>query len=451
MIKTNKIITTLVFLLLNIIIFAQNNVVDQVVAVVGKNPILKSEIEQQYDMLVAQGYPSGGDLRCQILENILQQKLFLNQAQLDSLEVTGKEIASEIEKRVNSSISQIGSEKKLEEYYGKSILEIKSEFKDVVKEQLLTQKMQQDLFKDVKITPSEVKSFFKTIPKDSLPKINATIEIQQISIYPKIEDEEKQNVRKKLENYRKRVLEDGENFATLAVLYSEDPGSARKGGDLGDISREELVPAFAAAAFRLKKKNEISRIVETNFGFHIIQLIERKGEKIHIRHILLTPKVSIAEKLKAKSNLDSVLTLIRNDSISFDDAAIKFSGDEKTKKNHGIMINRYTGTSKFEYDQIVDPATKYTVKNIEQNKISDVFETKDMNGKSVYRILVVKNKIDQHTASLKIDYKHIQDMALASKKQKKLDAWISEKIRKTYIHIDESLTKCEFKNTGWVK
>lgn len=424
-------------------------IIDQVISVVGTNVILKSDIENQFMQYKAQGLGDDGDAKCQILEEMLFQKLLINQAELDSLQVPEKEIDAELDHRINTFISQIGSEEKLELYYNKKIREIKAEFKEIIKDQLLAQKMQQKLTKDIKLTPSDVQKFFRNIPVDSLPKVNSSTEIQQIVMYPKVSEVEKQEIHDKLEAMRKRVLA-GEKFSTLAVLYSEDQGSARNGGELGFVGRTDLVPEFAGVAFKLKEPGDVSRVVETEYGYHIIQLIERKGEKINARHILLSPKVSPNESVRIAGRIDSLYNKLKADSILFDDAVAQFSEDEKSKNNNGLMYNPYTGSAKFE-DEHLDPRTKFTIQDLKIDEVSKPFESKDEKGKQVYKIVRVKSKTKAHTANLKDDYKEIQEMAIAFEKQNTVKEWIKSKIENTFINIDKTYANCSFKYGKWVK
>ena len=424
-------------------------IIDQVLGVVGNNIILKSEIEDQYLQYKAQNLPEEGDVKCQLLEEMLFQKLLINQAELDSLQVSDKEIEGELENTINRFIAQIGSEERLEQLYNKKIREIKAEFKELIKDRLLAQKMQQKLTKDIKLTPADVQRFFKNIPKDSLPVVNTTTEIQQIARYPKISDEEKTLIREKLDEYRKRVMA-GEKFSTLAKMYSEDPGTAAKGGELGLLSRTDLVPEFAGVAFKLKEPGEISRIVETEYGFHIIQLIERKGELINARHILLIPKVSSVEAMKVANFMDSLYTKLTKDTLKMDNAVAGFSEDEKSKNNGGLMYNMYTGSTKFD-DEHIDPRTKLTIQDLKIGEISKPFETRDEKGKQVYKIACLKSRVKTHTANLKDDYKELQDMAIAFERQRAVKEWIKTKLDNTYIHIDESFKNCRFSYGNWAK
>lgn len=430
-------------------LYSQNKVVDQVIAVVGKNIIIQSEIEDQYIQLLAQGYYSDNDIKCDILENLLFQKLLLDQAELDSIEITTREVEYAMDNRFRQLINQFGSEEKLEEMLGKSILEMKTDLKEEMKNHLLTQKMQGKITEDIKITPAEVRNYFKKIPEDSLPVIGVEYEIEQIVRHPVISADEKAVVKEKLNGFRERII-NGEKFSTLAVLYSEDPGSARKGGELGFVSRNDLVSEFAAVAFNLKTTDEVSRIVETEFGFHIIQLIEKKGELVNVRHILLSPKVAPEEMVKAKSYLDSIASLIRIDTLTFARAAEKFSDDDNSKLNGGLMVNPYTMSSRFTEEDL-DATTRYMLKNMREGDISKPYESKDIGGKTVYKIIRLRKIVPEHKVNLKDDYQKIQDIALEDKKQEAINEWIRKKQKICYIHIDDSYRNCRFQVDGWIK
>ena len=429
--------------------YGQEQVIDKVLAVVGNGVILKSDVEKQYLQLVAQGYDSYGDLKCEVFEDLLFQKLLVNQAYHDSIEVTDVEVDQRVDQRLGMIINQAGSEAALEEYFGKTMPEIKADLHKLLKEQLLTQKMQEKITEDIKITPSEVRKHFKKIPADSLPLINAEMEIAQIVRKPKISDEQIQSVKDRLTGFLERVKE-GDKFSTLAVLYSDDPGSAKNGGELGYVSRTDLVPEFAAVAFNLKEPGDVSRIVKSDFGYHIIQLIDRKGERINVRHILLVPEVDPMEKVRTTSYLDSVATLVRLDSLTFSDAARKFSTDEDSKMAGGLMINPNTGSTRFEADEI-DHFTYYAIKDLKVGEISRPIEVKDQQGKSYYKLLMIKSRTEPHVANLQEDYHFLQEFALAEKKQKTVDEWVRKKQKGTYIRVDKSYRNCDFKNKGWVK
>ncbi|MEA3445988.1 MAG: peptidylprolyl isomerase, partial [Bacteroidota bacterium] len=375
----NRLNRTILFVALSCILqinaIAQGEVIDKILAVVGDNIILKSDVEKQYLQLIAQGYDTYGDLKCEIFEDLLFQKLLVNQAYHDSIEVTDNDVDQRVNARLGMIINQAGSEAALEEYFNKSMPEIKADLRNLLREQLLTQKMREKITEDIKVTPSEVRKYYKQIPEDSLPLINAEMEIAQIVREPKITDTQIQEVKDKLNEYIERV-KSGSKFSTLAIMYSEDPGSAKNGGELGYVSRNDLVPEFAAVAFNLKEKDEVSRIVESDFGFHVIQLIDRKGERISVRHILLSPKVDPMEKVKTMNFLDSIATLIRLDSLTFSEAARRFSSDEDSRLNGGLMINPNTGNARFEADEI-DHYTYYAIKDMKIGEISKPIEIRD--------------------------------------------------------------------------
>ncbi len=420
----------------------QPQVIDQVAAVVGRNIILESDIENQYLNYRLQGSikGSGPEVKCSILEDMLFQKLLVAQAEVDSIVVDDAQVNSELDRRIGMFIQQFGSQEKLENYYHKSIKDIKSELFDVIKEQLLSQQVQQQIISSVTVTPSEVKDFFKSIPKDSIPQIKTEYVIQQIVKNPPISIEEKIRVKEELLELRKRIL-NGENFSTLAILYSEDPGSAKNGGELGFYGRGQLYPEFEAVAFKLKE-GEVSDVVETEAGYHIIQMIERKGDYINVRHILRVPKVSPADLAKARSELDSVARLIRNDSITFDEAVEKFS-EGKNKNSGGYLINQYTGGTAFEAEQL-DPQVSFVIDKLKVGEISNPVPMKTDKLKDAYRILYLKDKTKPHRANMKDDYPKIQQWALQRKQKKVIDEWVNEKSAQTYIRISDDFKNCQF-------
>ncbi len=416
-------------------------VVDEVAAVVGDEIILKSFIESQRVQLLQQRYYTQRDIRCEILEDQLYTKLLLNQAKIDSIEVSDRDTDIELDRRLNYIIGQLGSEEKVEDYFGKSILELKEDFRTNIKEQMISQRMQQKITADVKITPTEVRKFYESIPKDSIPIIPTTYELQQIVRYPKVDDIEVLAVKQRLEEFRERI-KNGENFATLAVLYSADENTARRGGELGYVSRGDLVPEFANVAFKLKK-GEVSRIVKTEYGYHIIQMIDRKGERINVRHILLQPKVKPEEKEATLLFLDSVRTLILKDSMKFEDAVARFSQDKDTRNGGGFILNQRTNSIRFEQTEI-EPTIAKVIQNQSEGFISEPFETLDENFKTVYKIVRIRRKIDAHPANLVNDFQVLQEMALNKKKEEFIGNWIRDKRESTYIRISPDYHKCDF-------
>ena len=438
-------------LILSLLIFtftnsgiSQDKVIDQIVATVGKNIILESDIENQYYSFRMQGNIAGGEstVKCEILESLLFQSLLLNKAEVDSIDITESQIESSLDQRLRYFIAQFGSKEAFEDYYGKTIIEFKEEFRDEIKNQLLIETAQQNITSNVKVTPSEVRKFFKTIPTDSLPLINSEVIIGQIVKNPPISIEQKLIIKERLRGLRERILQ-GESFSTLAILYSEDPGSAKKGGELGLYGRGELYPEFEAIAFKLKK-GEVSEIVETEAGFHIIQFIERKGEFVNVRHILLRHKVSPEDLLQAKLKLDTVAMLIKSDSITFDEAVIKYS-DDPSKNNGGLLINPMTGTNRFEAAQL-DPSVSFVIDKMKVDQISQpvLMETEDQ--REAYRILYLKKRTLPHRANLEDDYNKIQEWAQQDKQQKAFSAWIKKKVKKTYVKIVDKYKDCDFDN-----
>lgn len=439
-----KIISLIAFVFISLpLLYAQEiQVIDKVIAVVGRNVILQSDIETQYAQYRLQGGIKGDaeSIRCRILEDLLFQKLMLNQAEIDSVTVTDEQVESEMDRRLRYFINEIGSQEKLEAYYNKSINDIKDELRRLITDQMKVEKVQSEIMGKITITPSEVREMFRKMPKDSLPTVNTEYEIAQIIKKPPISIDEKLAVKEQLYKIRKRIL-DGERFSTLAVLYSEDPGSAKKGGELGFYGRGELYPEFEAVAFNLKE-GEISEIVETEAGFHVMQMIERRGEFINVRHILLTPKVSPEALEKAYNQLDSIAKLIRNDSITFEQAVKQFSDDEN-KINGGIVINQYTGSNMFEAEDL-DQQMAFVIDKLEVGAISNPVPMKTDDNKDAYRLLTIKRKNLPHKANLKDDYSRIQMWALQQKRAQAIEKWVADKSTKNYIRIDEEYVNCGF-------
>ena len=435
------------FILQISLVLAQDKVIDQIIAVVGDHYVLKSDIENQFLQESTSNY-TGVDLKCSILEGLLYQNLLLHQADLDSLTVSDKEIESQLERRLRQIVSQVGSEKKLEESLNMSIFDIKIKLRESLKKQMLSEKMMDKLAGSIKVTPSEVRQIYKNIPVDSIPLINEQVEYEQIVIYPVITETEKLAVKERLNGLRERILK-GDKFSTLAVLYSEDQGSAVKGGELGLLGRSDLVPEFAAVAFKLKE-GEVSKIVESEYGYHIIQLIERLGEQINVRHILLIPKVDPKSAVRSRNRLDSLTTSIRLDSITFKKAAEKYSQDNNSKFNGGLAVNPYTSNSRFDIEQL-DGTTSYWVKKLKTGEISSPFEFTDEKAQKCYKIIRLKARYPAHKANLTDDYQSIQEYAISLKKQEIMNAWVEKQQKVTYIKIDNSYSNCDFHYKGWIK
>ena len=422
-------------------------IIDRIVAVVGEHRILQSDIETQYLQNKTQGISMPGDAKCGILENLLSQKLIVNQAKIDSVEVSESTVEMELDGRLQYFIGMIGSQEALEEYFGKSILQIKADMRESVRENIITRQMQGTITADVSVTPSEIQAFYNDLPRDSIPFIDSRIEISQIVFYPKVKEEAVFEMKQKLLGLRKRIME-GEKFTTLAVLYSEGP-SAPKGGEIGFLGKGELDPAYAKAAFSLKQGG-VSTIVESSFGFHIIQLIERREDRVNTRHILMKPKIQPESIAATRRKLDSIARLIRTDTVSFNLAARIYSRDKNSAVNGGVMVNPATTTTGFELDEL-QPAEFVALRNLKVGEITDAFKAEDENGKEVYKIILLRNQTKPHRANIKEDYIVLQQMALEKKKQEAYLLWLDEKIEETYIMIDNSFTRCEFEKDGWVK
>ena len=419
--------------------------IDGVVAVVGDYNILQSEIEQQSLQIRASGF-SSSEVRCKVLEQFLQEKLLLDQAKIDSIEIPESNVESELEQRLQYFIRQFESKEELEAYFHKTTLEIKQDFRENIRNQMLAQKMQMEITSKITITPSEVKAFYNSMIKDSIPTINAQVEIAQIVSYPPLGDQATFEVREKLLELRKRIME-GESFGTLAILYSED-ASAVNEGEIGFSSKTELDPEYAKAAFSLKT-GQVSKIVESQFGFHLIQLIERKDDRVNTRHILIKPKISAESKKKATARLDSILLLVRADSLSFEDAAQRFSQDKKSRLNYGMVVNPMTSSSLFELNEM-ETRDYLVIRDLKVGEISRAYESTDENNKIIYKVVKLKSRTDPHKANLKQDYVLLQNMALAEKKKDIVKKWFQDKLTDTYIHIDPRYVSCEFMKDGWL-
>lgn len=423
-------------LLLPLIMQAQP-VVDKIVAQVGDKIILMSEVESYYfDALQRGDVPE--DYRCLILQELISQKLMLIQAQKDSVEVTDDEVESNIDNRIRYFESMFGSQEKMEEFYGKSVQEIKEEFREEVKNMLLVDKMRGTIFGVMSVSPNEVKEFYNTIPADSLPFINAEVEYSQIVMVPKANAEQKQIAKDKAEDILKRIR-GGEDFCKLASIYSGD-GSKDNCGDLGCQTRETFVTEFSAAAFRLQP-GEYSEVVETQFGYHIIKMESRQGDKACLKHILIMPPVTNLNMVATTKKMDSVRADIVAGKITFCDAAKKYSDDESTNKTCGIMINQQTGGSTFEISELA-PDDYYSIENLKPGEVSAVLPYTTYDGKKALRIIMLNDQTEPHQMNLKDDYARLQQYALNQKEQKAMADWIKQKAEREYIRIDENYSGC---------
>ena len=446
-----KIILISLVCLLGTNVFAQTNVLDKVIAVVGKNMIKQSELETTY----LQQKQNNGiieepfNVKCDIFESLLINKLMLHQSEIDSISITDAQIDREMDNRINYMMHSAGSRENLEKQMNKSINEIKEYYKEVIRENLLITEVNGKITSNIKITPKEVTDFYNNIPKDSLPTIEQEYEFSQIVITPKISPEEKEIIKDRLNGYRERVLK-GDKFSTLATLYSEDEASAKKGGELGFFSRGFMVSEFESVAFPLRE-GEVSPVFESKFGFHIIQMIERRGDQINCRHILIQPKVSTLELNRTKKTLDSIQKLITNKEISFEDAIKKFS-DDPSKLTGGKIINPYTANARFPKDntnEMMENIDKIDFNKYNQSDIISptLFKTESS---SAYRLIKVNAKTEKHKINLKDDYDKVYNSALEAAKTKAVIDWAQNRISKTYIKIDNNYKDCDYK-MNWMK
>jgi peptidyl-prolyl cis-trans isomerase SurA len=412
-------------------LYAQE-VVEGVVAVVGDKIVLKSEIEQQYLQLKAND-ATNANLKCQVMDEMMFQKLLSHHAEVDSLEVTEDEINDAIDQRIEYFVSQIGSEKKLEEYFKKTISQIRDEFQTIFKEQRLAQRMESKITSNTKVTPQDVLKFYNNIPEDSLPVFPEEIYLSQLVVYPKVDKAESDRVTNKLLSFKQRV-ENGEDFAFLASLYSDDPGSAKVGGDLGFVKKGKLVPQFESVAFRLQE-GELSDIVETKYGFHLIQMVKRRGQQFNVRHILIKPKISPKAIEDAKSKLDSLMKFMPKDTLSFEQLAIKYSEDE-SKNNGGVIVNPQTGSPSFVLEEL-EFSVSSTVNGLKEKEYSKPTVFVSFDGRKGCRIIHIDRIVEEHQANLKDDYDRIQTVALQEVKAQALNEWKNKKIKETYIDIKQ--------------
>lgn len=432
-------------------LYAQaDNIIDEVVWIVGDEAILRSEVEEERLRAQYEGIEIMGDPYCFIPEQLAIQKLFLHQADLDSIEVSESTVSHQVDMRMNYYISQIGSKEKMEEYFRKSSVDIREEMMTTVKNQMIIQQMQAKLTENIKPTPADIRRYYNTLPEDSIPVIPAQVEVQILSFEPQVPIEETERVKARLREFTERVTSGQADFGMLARLYSEDTESAKRGGELGFVGRGQLVSAFADVAFNLNDPKRVSRIVQTEYGYHIIQLIEKKGDRINCRHILLRPRSSATDKINAISRLDSIKTMIEDSTITFEQAVIHFSQDKDTYMNGGLMTNPNTNSSKFEY-QDLPPEIARQIYSLGVGDISAPFVMMDATkNKEVCVIVKVRSKVDVHKANLTEDFQTIRQMLEAKLGGEYIENWISRKIKETYIHIDPEWENCEFRYEGWM-
>ena len=430
----------------------EKSIVDEVIWVVGDEAILKSDVEEARLQAEQEGTRWNGDPDCVIPEQIAVQKLFLHQAAIDSIEVTESEIMQEVEAQINYWTQMVGSKEKLEEYKKQSIAQMRNELHDTMRDRKMAEEMRKELVKDIAVTPAEVRRFFKDLPEDSIPYVPTEVEVQIITQTPKIEQEEINRVKEQLREFTDRVTKGETQFSTLARLYSEDPGSARQGGELGYSGRGTLDPAFANVAFNLTSPNKVSKIVESEFGFHIIQLIDKRGDKINCRHILLKPVVSDSSITKSLARLDSIRTDIINGKFNFDEGATYISDDKDTRANKGLMANvkDMSRTSRFKMDEL-PPEVARAIDTLKIGSISAPFQMINARGKTVCAIAKLKNRVEGHKATITEDFQVMKAVVENKRRMEKLHQWVCDKIKATYVRINDRYRDCKFEYQGWVR
>ena len=429
---------------------AQNNIAEEVAWVVGDEPIYKSQIEEQYSQAQYEGTNIEGNPYCVIPERLAIEKLYLHQAVIDTVEVEESQVLPEVNARINLFIEKLGSKEKVEEYFRKSIPEMREQLTELMKNQYTIQRVQQELTKDIKATPADVRKYFDSLSSDSVPFIPMQVEVQVISIKPTIPQTEIDEVKSRLRDYARRVNSGETEFSTLAILYSQD-GSAARGGEIGFKGRTELLQEYASVAFNLTDPKKASKIVETEAGYHIIQLIEKRGDKINTRHILLKPRVSDKELTDGIMRLDSLRSDILDKKFTFEDAAPYVSQDKDTRNNQGLMINPKTLTPKFEMSQLPQEIAK-EVDKLQPGEISNAFMMIDPStNREIVAIVKLRNRIEGHKANLRDDYEVVKKMYEASAKDKIWRDWLAKKINDTYTYIEEGWRNCEFEHKGWIK
>ena len=428
----------------------KKNVIDEVAWIVGDEAIFRSEIEEQYSQMRQEGVSISGDPYCVIPEQLAVEKLYLHQAKLDTIQAGEGQVQSEAESRMQMFINNLGSKEKVEQYFNKPYSALKEQMVEMIRNQYVIGMVQNQLTKNVKATPNDVKKYYASLPEDSIPYVPLQVEAQIIKINPVIPREEIEDVKARLRDYADRVNKGEANFSTLAIMYSED-GSAMQGGELGFAGRSRYVPEFANVAFNLNDPNKVSRIVETEYGYHIIQLIEKRGDQANFRHILLTPKVSQKDLETSRVRLDSLRKEILADKYSFEEAALYVSQDKDTKNNKGVMMNPQTGSSRFEMSQL-PPEIARRIESMEPGELSDAFIMKDAaKNKDVVVLVKLTSRIPGHKATLADDFNQIKQMYEASKKREILKKWVEDKIKSTYVKISDGWNACEFNYDGWIK
>lgn len=435
---------------------AIDNSAEEVAWVVGDQPIWKSDIEEAYQSMLYEKTPINGDPYCVIPEQLAIEKLYLHQAELDTIEVSESMVMQQVEMTINNYVAQLGSQEKVEQMFNKSLPAIRDMLREVISNRSRVQQVQQSLVKEVKATPSDVRRYFDKLPQDSIPFVPRKVEVQILTAAPAIPREEIDNVKARLRDYADRVNKGESEFSTLAILYSEDPGSASHGGELGFMGRSSLVPEFAAVAFNLNDKKKVSKIVETEYGYHIIQLIDKRGDRINVRHILLRPRVADKDLTDAVMRLDSLRSDLTTKDIPFEEAVAVLSNDKDTRNNRGVMVNSNMNsddynTARFQMSELPQEIAK-EISDMNPGDISQAFIMKDpKTNQDIVALVKLTNRIEGHRANLADDYQLIKNMYEQSRRQQILEKWLEKKIADTYTRIEDGWRDCEFTHKGWIK
>ena len=430
----------------------QGSVIDEVIWVVGDEPILRSEVEVMRIQAAQEGHRFKGNPDCAIPEQLALNKLFLHQAEIDSIDVSDSEVSRQVDMRIDYMVEQVGSKEKLEEYQKKSMARIKEEMHDAMRDNLTIQRMREHIVKDIKVTPADVRRHFRDMPQDSLPYVPTSVEVEIITHTPAIDQQEINRVKEELRSYTERVNSGDATFQTLARLYSEDPGSARYGGEIGFTGRTQLDPAFATVAFNLTDPKKISKVVESEFGYHIIQLIEKRGDKINVRHILKKPEVSDSAVQVAIARLDSIADDIRQGKFSFEEAAAVLSDDKDTRNNHGLMANtnEQGRTSRFRMQDLPADVAR-VVDTLRVGQVSAAFRMISQQGKTQCAVVKLKSRTEGHRATIAEDFQTLREVVLNARREEKLHQWVVNKIRNTYVRVKPEYRDCQYEYEGWIK
>lgn len=433
-------------------VIAQNrgNIIEEVAWMVGDQPIYRSDVEELYQQMLYERTPIDGDPYCVLPEQLAIEKLYLHQAEMDTVEVSESMVQQQVDSRINYLITNLGSKEKIEEYFHKPMPEFREQLAETMRNNYKVMQVQASITKDMKTTPSDVRRYFDALPSDSIPMIPMQVEVQILTLNPEIPRQEIEDVKARLRDFTEQVNSGKASFSTLAILYSED-GSAQRGGEIGFLGKGHLEPEYAAVAFNLNDTKKVSKIVQTQYGYHIIQLIEKRGDRINTRHILLKPKVAQADLTKALARLDSIRTDIIEDKFTFEEATPYISQDKDTRNNYGRMVNDEDGTTRFEMSQLPQEIAK-NIANLQPGEISKPFIMIDpKRNTEIVVIAKLSKRIDAHRANLSDDYQRVKAMYENAAKSKKLKQWLENKIKDTYVRIEDGWDNCEFNHQGWLK